>query len=88
MESSVLETYNRLLREQEAIFDEVLYEADLVAREQYAVRTAVEAAVKAVEERVEEKVAMEIAKRCKTSQIPLEAIARCTGLSLEVVQSL
>jgi hypothetical protein len=64
------------MREQEAIFDEVLYEADLVAREQYVVRMAVESNV------------LQIARNLKRDNFPLDAIMRNTCLPIEVIESL
>jgi len=80
MAAQILETISKDEKEQMRLFDELLYEADLLARERYVVRVA--------REEAEENKAMQIARNFKRDQIPLEVIMRNTGLSLEVLQTL
>jgi predicted transposase/invertase (TIGR01784 family) len=84
MAAQILETISKDERERMIYEDQLIYEADLVAREQYVDRTAEERGAK----RAKEMNTMEIAKNLKMLQIPFEIILKSTGLSLDVLETL
>jgi predicted transposase/invertase (TIGR01784 family) len=76
MAAQILETISKDERERMIYEDQLIYEADLIAREQYVERTSREAALK------------QVAKSLKYDNFPLNAIMKSTGLPLDVLESL